>query len=77
VYAATDVLDEAIASVCNSGQTASRSNVLAAVKATNEPTSILGEPIKFDSHGELIGAHWFLFKIDRAHRYRMLTTRTQ
>ena len=77
VYAATHVLDEAIASVCNSGQTPSRSNVLAAVKATDEPTSILGQPINFDSHGELTGAHWFLFKIDRTHRYRMLTTPTQ
>ena len=32
VYAATHVIDEAIASVCKSGQTPSRSNVLAAIK---------------------------------------------
>ncbi len=73
VYAATHVVDQAIASVCKSGQTPSRSNVLAAIKATNEPRSILGQPIKFDSHGDLIGAKWFLFKIDSKGQYKMLT----
>ena len=52
VFAATHVIDEAIASVCKSGQTPSRANVLAAIKKTNEPTTILGQPIKFDSHGD-------------------------
>ncbi len=50
VFAATHVIDEAIASVCKAGQTPSRSNVLAAIRKTNEPTSILGQPISFDSH---------------------------
>ncbi len=49
VFAATHVIDEAIASVCKAGQTPSRSNVLAAIKKTNEPTSILGQSISFDS----------------------------
>src|SRR3984893_898493 len=43
-FAAPHVFDEAIASVCKAGQTPTRANVLAAVKATNEPTSILGQP---------------------------------
>jgi branched-chain amino acid transport system substrate-binding protein len=73
VWAATHVVDQAIASVCKSGQTPSRSNVLAAIKATNEPTSILGQPIKFDSHGDLIGAKWFLFKINKAGQYKLVT----
>jgi branched-chain amino acid transport system substrate-binding protein len=72
-FAATHVLDEAIASVCKSGKTPSRSNVLAAVKATNEPSSILGQPIKFDSHGDLIGAKWFLFKISPQGKYKLVT----
>ena len=38
--------------------------MLAAIKATNEPTSILGQPIKFDANGDLVGAKWFLFKIN-------------
>jgi branched-chain amino acid transport system substrate-binding protein len=72
-YAATHVIDEAIASVCKSGATPSRSNVLAAVKATNEPTSILGQPIKFTPHGDLINAKWFLFHINSKGKYQLLT----
>jgi branched-chain amino acid transport system substrate-binding protein len=72
VFAATHVIDEAIASVCKSGQTPSRSNVLAAIKATNEPTSILGQPISFDSHGDLNGGKFFLFKIDSAGKYQLI-----
>ncbi|HET7052028.1 MAG TPA: hypothetical protein VFI54_27410, partial [Solirubrobacteraceae bacterium] len=74
VYAATHVVDGAIASVCRSGETPSRGNVLAAIKATKEATSILGLPVRFDAHGDLIAAKWFLFKIDRAGKYRMVTT---
>ncbi len=73
VFAATHVIDQAIASVCKSGQTPSRSNVLAAIKATNEPTSILGQPIKFDAHGDLVGAKWFLFKISPQGKYVLVT----
>lgn len=73
VFAATHVIDEAISSVCKSGQTPSRSNVLAAIKQTNEPTSILGQPIKFDSHGDMVGAKWFLFKINPKGKYTLVT----
>ena len=66
IFAATHVIDEAIASVCKAGQTPSRSNVLAAIKQTNESTSILGEPISFDSHGDNAHGKFFLFKIDSA-----------
>jgi ABC-type branched-subunit amino acid transport system substrate-binding protein len=66
------VIDQAIASVCKSGQTPSRSNVLAAIKATNEPTSILGQPIKFDSHGDLVNGKFFLFKINPKGQYKLI-----
>jgi branched-chain amino acid transport system substrate-binding protein len=72
-YAATHVVDQAIASVCKSGQTPTRSNVLAAIKATSEPTSILGQPIKFDSHGDMIGAKWFLFHLNSSGQYVLVT----
>jgi len=72
VFAATHVVDEAIASVCKAGQTPSRANVLAAIKKTNEPTSILGQPISFDSHGDLNGGKFFLFKIDSAGKYKLI-----
>jgi ABC-type branched-subunit amino acid transport system substrate-binding protein len=72
-YAATHVIDQAIASVCKSGQTPSRSNVLAAIKQTNESTSILGQPIKFDSKGDMENAKWFLFKINPQGKYTLVT----
>jgi branched-chain amino acid transport system substrate-binding protein len=72
VFAATHVIDEAIASVCKAGQTPSRSNVLAAIKKTDEPTSILGQPIKFDSHGDLVNGKFFLFKINSSGKYQLI-----
>ena len=72
VFAATHVVDQAIAAVCKSGQTPSRANVLAAIKKTNEPTSILGQPIRFDSHGALINGKFFLFKINSAGKYQLV-----
>jgi branched-chain amino acid transport system substrate-binding protein len=72
MFAATHVVDEAIASVCKSGQTPSRSNVLAAIKATSEPTSILGQPISFDSHGDLVSGKFFLFKINSTGQYQLI-----
>src|SRR5260221_4208711 len=71
IFASQHVIDEAIASVCKAGQTPSRSNVLAAIKQTNEPTSILGEPISFDSHGDNSHGKFFLFKIDSAGKYQL------
>jgi branched-chain amino acid transport system substrate-binding protein len=72
VFAATHVIDQAISSVCKSGGTPSRSNVLAAIKTTDEPTSILGQPIKFDSHGDLVNGKFFLFKINPAGKYLLI-----
>lgn len=72
VFAATHVIDEAIASVCKAGQTPSRANVLAAIKTTSEPTSILGQPISFDSHGDLVNGKFFLFKINSAGKYQLI-----
>jgi branched-chain amino acid transport system substrate-binding protein len=72
VYAATHVLDDAIATACKSGSP-SRSTVLAAVKATDESSSILGQPIKFDSKGDMQNAKWFLFKINPKGQYTLVT----
>jgi branched-chain amino acid transport system substrate-binding protein len=70
-YAATDVLIRAIASVCKSGGTPSRANVLAAVKKTNIPVSEnpLGVDIKFSSHGDLEHSTWYLDKINAKGQY--------
>jgi ABC-type branched-subunit amino acid transport system substrate-binding protein len=64
-YEATDVVMKAISSVCASGETPSRSNVLAAIKKTNIPASAnpLGIPIGFAANGNLNGNYGYLFKI--------------
>jgi branched-chain amino acid transport system substrate-binding protein len=72
VFAATHVIDNAIAAVCKSGQTPSRANVLAQIKKTDEPATILGQPIKFDSHGDVVNGKFFLFKIDSSGKYNLL-----
>ncbi len=72
VFAATHVIDEAIASVCKSGQTPSRANVLAAIKKTSEPATILGQPISFTSSGDLVNGKFFLFKINSAGKYQLI-----
>jgi len=72
IYAATHVLDEAIASACKSG-TPTRAAVLSAVKSTSEGTSILDQPIHFNTKGDLIGAKWFLFKINPQGQYTLVT----
>jgi branched-chain amino acid transport system substrate-binding protein len=71
VYAATHVLDMAIATACKSGSP-SRSGVLAAVKVTNEPSTILGQPISFTSSGDLQGGKFFLFKIAKGGKYNLI-----
>ncbi len=70
-YAATDVEMKAIASVCKSGGTPSRSNVLAAIRKTNIPASQnpLGATIAFKSNGDLVGQPGYLFKISSAGKY--------
>jgi branched-chain amino acid transport system substrate-binding protein len=70
-YAATDVVMHAIASVCKSGDTPSRSNVLAAIKKTNIPASqnILGVPIAFTSTGNLTGSPGYLFHVNSQGKY--------
>src|SRR6516225_852656 len=72
VFAAQHVVDEAIASVCKSGQTPTRANVLAAIKKTNQATTILGQPIKFTSSGDVVNGKFFLFKIDSAGKYNLI-----
>ncbi len=62
---------KAIASVCKSGGTPSRSNVLAAIKTTNIAASAnpLGIPIAFASNGNLAGNYGYLFHISGSGQY--------
>jgi branched-chain amino acid transport system substrate-binding protein len=70
-YEAADVVMQAIHSVCASGQTPTRANVLAAVKKTNIPAAnnVLDIPISFQSNGDLSGNNGYLFKINSSGNY--------
>jgi branched-chain amino acid transport system substrate-binding protein len=72
VYAAAHVVDEAIYSVCKAGKTPTRENVLAAIRQTDEPTSILGQPIRFAANGNLIDGKFFLFRINAKGQYELI-----
>ena len=54
------------------GGTPSRENVLEQIKKTNLSESILGQPIKFDEKGDLIGAKFFLFKVGAGGKYELV-----
>jgi branched-chain amino acid transport system substrate-binding protein len=62
VYAATDVLLRAVKTTCASGTT-TRAKVLAAVRKTRIPNSILGDTLRFTSHGEPANARFYVFKV--------------
>jgi branched-chain amino acid transport system substrate-binding protein len=70
-YQAADVVMKAIASVCKAGQTPSRSNVLAAIKTTDIPTSgtPLAAEVKFQPNGNIVDHPGFLFKVNSAGKY--------
>ncbi len=76
-YEATDVVMKAIASVCKSGGTPSRSNVLAAIKSTNIAATAnpLGIPIAFASNGNLAGNYGYLFHISGSGQYVEIPTK--
>jgi hypothetical protein len=73
-YAATDVLMQAISSVCKAGQSPSRSNVLAAVKKTNIPAAAtpMAAVIAFQPNGDLVDHPGYLFHIDSAGKYAQI-----
>jgi branched-chain amino acid transport system substrate-binding protein len=70
-WQATTVVMNAIASVCKSGQTPNRANVLAAVRQTDIPASqsLLGVPIKFQPNGDVVGTPGYLFHITGSGKY--------
>jgi len=61
-YSATTILLEAIQRAAKAG-TPTRASVLAEVAKTNDASSILGIPIKFDTKGDIVGASFFIFQV--------------
>jgi branched-chain amino acid transport system substrate-binding protein len=75
-YAATDVVVKAIASVCKSGQTPNRANVLAAIKMTHIPAAEtpMAIGIAFQPNGNLVDHPGFLFHITSNGTYLAIPT---
>lgn len=63
VFVAMNVILEAIDRVCADGDELTRANVLAEIRATNKPFSILAQPIAFKESGDLDGGQFFFFEI--------------
>jgi branched-chain amino acid transport system substrate-binding protein len=61
-YAATMVLLEAVQRAAEAGAP-TRASVLAEVAKTNDASSVLGIPIKFDAKGDIVGASFFIFQV--------------
>ena len=61
-YVSGQVVVDAVARACKNG-TATRAEVLKELHKTNLKKSVFGDPIRFDAHGDRIGAHFFQFKI--------------
>jgi branched-chain amino acid transport system substrate-binding protein len=61
-YAAATVVATAVKAACDNGG-ATREKVAEQVRKVNLPTSILGQPIKFTSQGDLEGAKFFIFQV--------------
>ncbi|MHB8625123.1 MAG: branched-chain amino acid ABC transporter substrate-binding protein [Aggregatilineales bacterium] len=64
-YAATTVLLEAVQRASKAG-TVTRAAVLAEVAKTNDATSVLGIPIKFDAKGDIVGASFYIYQVQGA-----------
>lgn len=62
-YVAAQVLMTAVASVCKAHKPVTRANVLAAVRKVKLAHSIIGRPIAFDAHGDLVGGRFYLYKL--------------
>jgi len=63
-YVSGQVVVDAVARACKDG-TATRAEVLKELHKTNLKNSIFGDPIKFNLHGDRIGAHFFQFQITK------------
>jgi ABC-type branched-subunit amino acid transport system substrate-binding protein len=70
VYAAADVVLRAVKSACLQG-TPTRAKVLAAVRKTRIPNSILGGTLRFTPNGEPVNARFYVFKVVNG-KYRLI-----
>jgi branched-chain amino acid transport system substrate-binding protein len=62
MFAATQIVLGAMNQACKAGKL-DRASVVAKLKQTNVPSSILGGALKFDAKGDVEGAKFYIFKI--------------
>jgi len=70
-YVAAQVIATAYKAACSDGK-ASRAELLKNIRAVNIPSSILGLPIKFDKHGELKGAKFYVSVIQSNGKHKLV-----
>ena len=63
-YVSGQVVVDAVARACKDGS-ATRAEVLTELHKTNLKTSIFGDPISFNAHGDRVGARFFTFQITK------------
>ncbi len=62
-YVAAQVIMSAIDSLCQAHKPISRVSVLAAIKKVKIAHSILGRPIAFDRHGDLVNGRFYIYRL--------------
>jgi branched-chain amino acid transport system substrate-binding protein len=62
-YVAAQVVMTAVGSLCRAHKPVTRVSVLAAVRKVKIAHSIIGRPIAFDKHGDLVGGRFYLYKL--------------
>ena len=61
-YVSAQVIMTAIDSLCKAHHAISRATVTAAIKKVKIAHSILGRPISFTSHGDLVNGYFYIYK---------------
>ncbi len=67
-YLAAEVLMAAAQSICEAGEEPTRESMIEAVRATNFPTSIIGEMIAFDEAGDVTPRKFFILQIQNGEK---------
>ena len=70
-YVAMQVAVGAVDKACQAGG-ATRKSVRSKVVATNLPKTILGQPIRFASNGDVIGGIFYIYRIASGGNYQLV-----
>jgi len=62
-YVSAQVIMKAATALCARHQKVTRTSLLAAIRKVKITTSIIGRPIAFDAHGDLVGGRFYIYKL--------------